>query len=109
MEHRLHEGAIEGGASIECRNHRARYDEWAESGRSGRGGIERIGSIDIGMNTVNDLTLAPRFKSGVELSDRPSDDGFSYPCCTPRASSSAAFNTPSGCNFKRSLGILFLR
>jgi hypothetical protein len=77
MEHRLHQGAIEGSASIKRRNHRARYDEWAESGRSGAGGIELIGSIDIGMNTVNGLTVAPRFESCVELSDRPSDDGFS--------------------------------
>ena len=96
MEHRLHKCAIEASASIESRNHPTSYDEWAESGRSGGGRIELIGSTDIGMDTVNGLTLAPRFKSCVELSDRPSDDGFSYPCCTPAASSSAAFSTSSG-------------
>lgn len=109
MEDRFHERAIESRACIERRNHGARYCERAESCRSYIRGIELIRSIDVGMNTVNGLILAPGLKGRVELSNRPYDGERSYPCCTPMASSSAAFNTSPGCDFKRSLGILFLR
>jgi len=66
-------------------------------------------AVRIRMDAKYRLSLTPGNDGRFECAGRRFDMRFSYPCCTPDASISAARSTSSGFDFRSSFGILFLR
>ena len=94
MEDGLHQGAIESCPRVDGGyNYSRRIHQGAESCVSGCRWIELRAAIRIRMETKDRLSLTPGNDGRFESARRRFDVRFSYPCCTPDASISAARRT----------------